>query len=677
MSWDSVVDDTPPALAVDTAGPALTPGALPPASAPLGGIGPVSAGIITPAPHSIDDITRDAPLDDRPLDLAPISFAPLTLDTPIVEVPPAPVPAPAAPLPAASTGPIDPAPFAPSLTLLAPTAPAGDDLQIVAQAAASAPVAPAPSPSPATDGAQIPVAPAFPASPVAPASAVPAPVAGAVISTDLPVIVEATPVVSLEQPAAGAGPRLPEVTPPVRRASAQATLVESVPTPTIQSVPRRRRRRRGLKLAVLLVVLAALVAAGVVYGRQYLVPSDWDSVTQPFADAVEAGRAVDFAEPISVIAEPEGAYTERMVSELTGEWAEDQAMWRALGLLSGSVTEQTVADLLEGWQDATYSTEDGNVYHDDTVTGPQLDARITQEMVAASLDQQFRWSRDQKQRTLDDAAQTLATVAREAERIQRSSTFAAELDPIEPAVLTFLPPVMNYRVLAPAVYAEFTNPTATDTVPLGDLGVGGPGPLPTAQPAAAPAAVVVGDDTVSGSPRSMDRSFWYMAFAGFLPTRDAYAASEAVVDNSVAIADRAGIPCVYATFAGGDVTQTATLRTALLNWTAGAPAEFASSFSVLEDGTLQLVSCDPGDGFEAANRIGVARELLGWRSAEIATMEAIADLGGGPSELAAAWAAVEASDAGPNLAALPADTTPESLAESARGAVRAVLVPGG
>ena len=112
-------------------------------------------------------------------------------------------------------------------------------------------------------------------------------------------------------------------------------------------------------------------------------------------------------------------------------------------------------------------------------------------------------------------------------------------------------------------------------------------------------------------------------------------------------------------------------------WSAAAPIEFASNVSVLADGTLQLVSCDPGVGFESPNRLGVARELIGWRTAQLATLEGVRTASGTDADAATAWATVEASNVGVELGALPGDTSPAESAAAARAAVAAVLTPAG
>jgi hypothetical protein len=478
---------------------------------------------------------------------------------------------------------------------------------------------------------------------------------------------------------AATGPQLPKVTVPTRPPAAsmvyETNLERQVAAPTAR--PSRRRKRRTLKLVATLLVLAGLVAAGVVFGRPYLLPGDWDEATQPYADAVETARGVEFVEPLSVIAEPTPTYTDRMSAELTGAWSQDQAMWRALGLMRGPATEATVAETLSGWQDAVYSSVDGQVYRDEAVAGPQSDAQITEAMATASLDQEFGWSTEQPSRTLDDAAQTGAEVIRQGREVLASSPFAVEVEPVEPAALTFVPPVLGYRVLAPAVFAEFENGAADTENALSGIGTGGPGPMASEVPVVASNPTMTGTDVVVGSPRAMDRSFWYLVFAGFLDPRTSYDASEAIVENSVTMAERGATQCAYATFSGGDTEQTATLRTALEAWSTAASATLSSTFSVLADGALQIVGCDPGVGFDTPTRLGAARELVGWRIAELATIEAVAAAQGTATDLDAAWSIVEASDVPVQLAALPPETTPQDAAAQARSAVGALVTPAG
>jgi hypothetical protein len=672
MSWESVVDDVttsvdpavdpplpdPPleAASVDDAPleAAAIVSLLPLATTPLTQPAPISFST-EPAPTpSAEPLPMQSALADEAA-MEPISFAPLTLD---------PVPA-------------TPAPEAP-VVRFAPMSP------IVAAIADPAPIK-APAPPPTAAPAVVPVD----TSDVADGSVTPvadASVAG-IPSTELPQIVEATPVpderlldgldIVDTEPQINTGPLLPQVQQSTRPPAAAAYEMPVEHQPIGSARQRRRTSRRGLKLLLTLAILGGLAAAAIVFGRPYLFPDGWDDATQPYGEAVETVRGVEFIEPIAVVAEPTADYTTRLGAELVGDWSTDEAAFRALGLLRGPTTEESVTELLADWQDAVYSTVDGQVYTDLGVTGAQVEAEITEEMTAASLDQEFRWSVEQPNRTLDDQVLTLAEVQRQASAVLAQSPFAVALDQLSPAILAFAPPIVGYRALAPATYAEFQNPATGAGNPLSQIGTSGPGPFASEVPLAAAAATLIDADTLVDSPRSLDRSFWFLVFAGFLDSRTAYQASESVVENSLAIADRAGTQCAYATFSGGDVVQTATLRSTLEAWSGSAPVEFGTSFSVLADGTLQLVTCDPGVGFETANRLGVVRELVGWRTAELATLEAVRTAGGTDADAAPAWAAVEASNVGVDLGALPGDTSPQEFADQARAAVAAVLSPVG
>jgi hypothetical protein len=500
------------------------------------------------------------------------------------------------------------------------------------------------------------------------ATSVPAPEA-------LPLIQEATPFYET------GAPMLPSVAPAVPRPAVASTFefdpASVSPAPPRQ--PRRRRSRRGLKLVATLVVLGALVAAGVVFGQSYLFPGEWDDITAPYADAVEAGRGVEFAEPLAIVAESTTDFRTRLSAQLAPVTTDELSQWRALGLASGIVDEAALAGQLAGWQDALYSTVDGQVYHDVDAAGDVLDAQLVQEMTAASLDQEFGWSVEQPQRTLDGAAATSAEVLRQSRATQESSSFDAEVPPVSSELAGTLPPVIAYRLLAPHVFSEFgaSIEPGDRTNPLADLGSAGPGPLGRTVSTAATGPTLPDGDTVTTSPVAKDRSFWYLVFAGYLDARTAHVASQAVVESALTGASRGATQCASATFSGGGVEQTATLRSALTSWAAATPVEMSSSFQVLPDGTLQLVSCDPGAGFDVAARPDVARELLAWRMAELATTEAVRIGGGGDAEFVEAWGFVQASPVAIDLMALRADATPAEMATAAQDAVNALFTPAG
>ena len=498
--------------------------------------------------------------------------------------------------------------------------------------------------------------------------------AAAPVTAAIPLIQEATPV----EPRAPMLPTAPAYTPAPRPATAPPFEFEpgsGAVVPSRQSP--RRKKGRGLKFFATLVVLGGVAAAGVVFGQSYLFPDDWDDAVAPYAQAVEASRGVDFSESLSITAEPSASFAARLQAQLAPVSPQELAQWRALGLVSGVVDESTSAAQLSSWQDVLYSTTDGQVYHDVTVAGAELDAQLVEALAAASLDQEFGWSVGQPQRTLDAAAATSAEVLRQVRQIRTSSTFGAVAGPAPTttAQVAALPPVIGYRVLAPQVFAEFAG--TTDPNPLLGLGAVGPGPLGVDVPVAGGPPTMLDGDTLVDTATAHDRSFWFLAFGGFLDGPTALSASEAIVENTLTNAVRGATDCVYATFSGSGVEQTETLRSALTTWVAAAPLEFGSSFTTLADGSLQLTSCDPGVGFAGVVRPGVVAELVAYRSLELATKLAVASRGGGDPEFTFMWNLIVDSNMPSEVAALAAVAPPSDIAAAAIGAVEALYSLGG
>ena len=210
-------------------------------------------------------------------------------------------------------------------------------------------------------------------------------------------------------------------------------------------------------------------------------------------------------------------------------------MWRALGLATGEVTEAGMAELLAGWEPAMYSTVDGQIYHDDALATPALEAELTAAMATAWLDQEFGWAIGQDERTLDGAAMTSAEVIAQSTAIAAASEYDTALASPPTGPLLYLPAVTSYETLAPAMYAALLAPVADGaTNPLGALDAPAAtwaGGLATEVLELASAATLAAGDVAVGSPAAMDRSFWYLVFASFLDAPTAYAASESIVES--------------------------------------------------------------------------------------------------------------------------------------------------
>ncbi len=123
-----------------------------------------------------------------------------------------------------------------------------------------------------------------------------------------------------------------------------------------------------------------------------------------------------------------------------------------------------LAELLSGWEPAVYSTTDGQIYHDDALTGPALDAALTMAMATAWLDQEFGWANGLGERDLDGAALTRAEVLAQATAIMQGTEYATEVTTAPTGPLAYLPAVISYEALAPAMYAPLLVPVGADSV---------------------------------------------------------------------------------------------------------------------------------------------------------------------------------------------------------------------
>jgi hypothetical protein len=123
------------------------------------------------------------------------------------------------------------------------------------------------------------------------------------------------------------------------------------PPPPLAPPPRRRRSLKTVTVVVMLV--AGLVAVGMVLGR---VSSDrsgwakaWDARVEPLARFVEAHRGLTFVHPVGVDFVAEATFVEEAKKSATGDEpagtsdVTDDPLWRALGLVSESFDHASAA----------------------------------------------------------------------------------------------------------------------------------------------------------------------------------------------------------------------------------------------------------------------------------------------------------------------------------------------
>jgi hypothetical protein len=381
-----------------------------------------------------------------------------------------------------------------------------------------------------------------------------------------------------------------------------------------KSSSKQRRSGGGVALFFTLLVLAGLIAGAIIFGKPYLFPDAWDEASRPYGEAVETARGTEIAEPLLVQRRAADVFAVTMADHVVGPWETDMPTWRSLGLVSGTVDAPLLGQLVTDWTPAYYSPATGEVIADDAAPAETLDAAITEAMAAAALDQEAGWSSSIEEPMLDASALTRSAVIASSRASADATSFGvADVSGRDIGVSTFLPPVLEYRVNAPDVYAEF----ATENAPALDA-------LAASSQLQSSTEPQLGDgEILLLSQRPTDRTFWYLVFASYTDAPTAYAATNALVQASLATADDGGTRCTYATFSGTDVDGTTQVANVLQQWAANAPIEMNAGFSTLPDGSMQLRSCDPGVGFESGARFGVGREIARLRAVELAAITSL------------------------------------------------------
>ena len=613
----------------------------------------------------------DAEADDRgDPSSPPVSFSTPTLTSAAPAIAPVMPATPASPPPPPPPPPVAPVPASATLSV-----PAFDDLlDQTSQPVLPAGPAPAPLPDiieatpPSSDTSQIAAVVAEPVltAPVVEPAATQAP---ALSEPSVP----APPVPSVA-PAAQANPAL--LLPPTAAATRSAADRGVAP---VNEKPRKQRKDRSRSVArvgVFFLVVGALASAAVIFGRPYLFPADWEANALEFAEPIEVARGAEFEEPVLLTAQPTEVHREMVAAQLLGDPASNLAMWRALGLAGPDSTDDATLDALISEQSPVlYSTVDGQVYFDAAFTRSDRAALISRAMATAALDQEFAFSSDVPNRTLDDAALTEANVRQQAALIAQTAATQAPLPTADMAALAFLPSVLDYRLTAPSVFVDLL-PPVNDVAsnPLAELGIQGPGPLRVAPLAQIPSNSLVVGDSVVGSSISTDRSFWYLSFASHVDATTAYRMSNQLRSAGLQMVDGSTGRCAVATFATADAATNATLRLDLDTWVAATAPELGASVSALPDSNVQLRSCDPAGVYNSNIRFGVARELMGWRAVELQVTNLVVAQGGTDSDIAAAIARVGSTPTAVAVAQLPAGTSPADLAAAAQVAASDVIV---
>lgn len=523
-----------------------------------------------------------------------------------------------------------------------------------------APVEPAPTPATAAStGAQV-VAP-----PTPPPTPTPTPTPAAPAAAPAPVVAQPPPVAVASLPRTSPTPAVPVAAAP---SSDGSSLVRS---------GAKKDRSTGLaRIGFFLLFVAAVVSAGVIFGRPYLFPPEWQDNALPYAEAIEAARGTEFAEPVLLTAQDNPTHRDLVTAQLIGDAQAEMPIWRALGLAGADATDDAaLRDLTSGQAPVLYSTSDGQVYYDQSFTQAHRDQLITTAMATAALDQELAFSTDAAERPLDANALTDAHVRQQSMAIGVQAT-ATPITMPEPdvAALAFLPPVLDYRLTAPVVLSDVLAPVNDlGPNPLDGIGVAGPTSGRDTSLVLLSAPSTLESDVAQGDAVAMDRGFWFLVFASHLDAGTAYDLSNSIEQAGLHVVQSVdGRTCAVANFATANAAEDERLAAALTTWSQVVAPELGASV-VAQPAAVQLRTCDPGTSFTSNARFGVGRELIGFRATEVAVVAAMNTDGADQATVERALDQIATTPAVQNLVSLPAGTPPSEVAGTARNAATEVL----
>jgi hypothetical protein len=431
-------------------------------------------------------------------------------------------------------------------------------------------------------------------------------------------------------------PRLPDsepvAAPPMATMTSSTTVAPSVRSTAATKGRKKHKRRRFGKLILAMFVLAGLVGAALLYGRDYLFPEDWDKSVVPAVDALQLSSGLEFAEPVTVNTLPSVEYSARVSGFMFGavldaEWPTAIPRWRALGLVDGEPTVESVSAAVSTWKPAYYDPADGQIYRDATATGAAADVAIREALAAALVDQ---LTAGEPAPAADPSAPAVvvpptASLARlavadlGAELVAGPTT--TESDPV---ALAALPVLLAHRLigaddLGPAVLASVGVDPDRDTAIAGfDVDVAAALDVPWT---AAPVPAMIEGDTQDGEAVARGSDFWYSVLASYLPAETAADAANSIVADLYVPAIRGAQQCVYGTFTAATPEVLGVLQIAAVGWAGAAPLQAGATATTLADGaTVQLSTCDPGTAAGTTRTPDVASALV---ARQIARLSAV------------------------------------------------------
>jgi hypothetical protein len=473
----------------------------------------------------------------------------------------------------------------------------------------------------AVDQAADPVPPVLPGSPItAPVMLVGAGASGEVPGRSPSTTTGGAPVApnQVGDPRLPALPPPPVLAPPVSPGASAPAPSAAPPRPSRplpRKVPRRgnvRRRRRGhgVRLFLIVLVLAGGVVAALTWGRGYLFPDEWDSVVIPLVEDVEATAGLTFDEPVAVRLLVPTTYGAAAGSVVLGDdWSALVPRWRALALASGEPGAFVDAAIAAAFP-ALYDPTRGEIIASEALRGRARRLALSEALTVALIDQHLGVNPD------DRVALGTPDRARAA-RVLASFVTASSAETVPSRVplagLSGVPAPVAYEILAidrlGASFAGSIGVVGGVDGALAGLTLDDLDSFAVASTPAPPGTRSPGE-AVDGTVGALGSDAWHLVLASLLDGTLADDAATAIDADLLVPTTRGANACFTATFTAVSPDREALIGLALQAWADSMPVQASATATVVGDGTHQLTACDPGADATSSLRESAPAELV-------------------------------------------------------------------
>jgi hypothetical protein len=382
----------------------------------------------------------------------------------------------------------------------------------------------------------------------------------------------------------------------------------------------RRRKRHLVRRAVSIILLLAMVAGGLFAVKYFVLDRvKWPDDVAPLAEEVESARALQFDHDIPVVTLPAREYSIKLVETTHGITSENAAStegeWRALGLLTGSLSESAIGAAATPDAPAFYDPSTKSIYVVDGLEPELRSFAMHRALTMALLDQRFGWgdriataspavARGTRALYDADALAVSLSMLTDSERIAVNAQLSAMKADLQPSPSPFASYSAGRLGLALWPYLDAQGPSQRDLIET-DAAVTDAQTLDLRR--------FISGQPESAGPEAQGMLFWYHVLAARLDDNLAWSAALAWRGDDLSVTSPGAAACVTADIRV-DAEQAPVAIAVFTAWGAAAPVESATVVTTVAgvDGAptqITVNACDPGA--TVATNDGAPRLSLG------------------------------------------------------------------